>query len=189
MGSVHSTALLARGQSDSIVLSVQPRNAKNMGDIERVRGNAKTATVLAAIGIADLTNNIVAGRSPRSRSNAPERDQEPLRRAWGSGFFTGSRRDRVVSPKKKKAPTKNAIKGGRPTRLAPATGFARREESLVALARAIHQRHVARRQMFNGMKVELVVLVPMCAAVQRHRARVGAKLLAFSVAFSRILLG
>ncbi len=34
-----------------IVLSVQAGNAKKMGDIEGARGKAKTATILAAIGI------------------------------------------------------------------------------------------------------------------------------------------
>jgi len=34
-----------------IVLSVQAGNAKNMGDIEGARGKAKTATILAAVGI------------------------------------------------------------------------------------------------------------------------------------------
>lgn len=34
-----------------IVLSVQAGNAKNMGDIEGARGKAKTATILASIGI------------------------------------------------------------------------------------------------------------------------------------------
>jgi hypothetical protein len=44
-----------------IVLSVQAGNAKNMGDIEGARGKAKTATILAAIGIGiGLVGNIVA---------------------------------------------------------------------------------------------------------------------------------
>jgi len=35
----------------AIVLAVQAGNAKNMGDIEGARGKAKTATILASIGM------------------------------------------------------------------------------------------------------------------------------------------
>jgi hypothetical protein len=45
-----------------IVLSVQAGNAKNMGDIEGARGKAKTATILAAIGLGlGIISSIVGG--------------------------------------------------------------------------------------------------------------------------------